>query len=314
MTNGDSIAVARILVSTSNTETITDALSQRFTHLDEFRLMLFTVEATLPLPEESAEEQAEEQASDEQTEQDTENDQAAWPRVSREELYQTVSQGAQLSHVYLVTVVLSTVVAAVGLLRGNVAIIIGAMVIAPLLGPNIALALASTLGDLKLVWRSVKTLLAGVAVASLLSLGIGFVVAVDPQSPEIAARTQVHLGDILLALAAGSAGALAITTGISTAVIGVMVAVALLPPLVVVGLLLGAGHTMLAIQALILLVSNIACINLAGVVTFLWQKIRPREWWEAEAAERATRMAIALWIVTVGLLLALILLTGPVGS
>jgi uncharacterized hydrophobic protein (TIGR00341 family) len=233
-------------------------------------------------------------------------------RISREELYQDIAQGAQLSRVYLLTVVLSTLVAAVGLLRGDVAVIIGAMVIAPLLGPNVALALASALGDLKLAGRSIQTLLAGMATALLLSLLVGVLVAVDPQAPEIAARTEIAESHVVLALAAGSAGALSFTTGIPAAVIGVMVAVALLPPLVVVGLLLGGGAPDLALNAFILFTINIVCINLSGVVTFLAQKIRPRTWWESEQAGHATRIAVSLWVVTLALLLAFILLTGQV--
>jgi uncharacterized hydrophobic protein (TIGR00341 family) len=304
----ESFAVVRILTATGNTESISDVLSERFSYSTDFRVMLFSVEATLPLPDDSTrDEQETNDAADEQ-----EQKQANAARISREELYQTIAQGAQLSTVYLVTVVLSTVVAAVGLLRDNVAVIIGAMVIAPLLGPNVALALASTLGDLSLVRRSIATLLTGIATAAVLSLGIGWVATVDSQTPEIFARTQVNAGDLVLALAAGSAGALAFTTGIPAAVIGVMVAVALLPPLVVAGLLIGAGEANLAGGALMLFVSNVACVNLAGVATFLLQKIRPRSWWEAEAAERASRIALALWITTVLVLLAAIWLMGSI--
>jgi uncharacterized membrane protein len=88
--------------------------------------------------------------------------------------------------------------------------------------------------------------------------------------------------------------------------------VALLPPLVVVGLLLGGGAPDLALNAFILFAINIVCINLAGVVTFLAQKIRPRTWWESEQAGHATRIAVTLWVVTLVLLLAFILLTGQV--
>ena len=129
------------------------------------------------------------------------------------------------------TVVLSTLVAAIGLVRGDIAVIIGAMVIAPLLGPNVALALAVTLGDGTLAVRALKTIAAGVATAAVVSVLMGVILPVDPSVPEIASRTDASFSDLALALAAGSAGALAFTTGIPTALIGVMVAVALLPPL-----------------------------------------------------------------------------------
>jgi uncharacterized hydrophobic protein (TIGR00341 family) len=318
---GDNQAIARILVPTTQTESISDALSDSFGLHPEFRMMLFSVEATLPLPRESVESQDEQnikeqakgsQEQEQGEEQEQKQREEELQRISREELYQDIAQGAQISRVYLVTVVLSTVVAAVGLLRDDVAVIIGAMVIAPLLGPNVALALASTLGDLWLARRSIITLLAGVATAWVLALLIGMFGTVDPQVPSIAARTQVSAGDILLALAAGSAGALAYTTGIAASVIGVMVAVALLPPLVVVGLLVGAGYGNMALNALLLFVANIACVNLAGVVTFLSQKIRPRLWWESRNAGWATIIAMIIWVTTLALLLAIILLTGQV--
>jgi uncharacterized membrane protein len=107
----------------------------------------------------------------------------------------------------------------------------------------------------------------------------------------------VVTGDILLALAAGAAGTLAFTQGLSGAVIGVMVAVALVPPLVVSGMLLGDGHFSSAGGALLLTLANVICINLAGVATFLAQGVRPRSWWEAERARRATLRAILLWLV-----------------
>ncbi|MGD8816423.1 MAG: DUF389 domain-containing protein, partial [Acidobacteriota bacterium] len=87
-----------------------------------------------------------------------------------------------------------------------------------------------------------------------------------------------------------------------------MVAVALLPPLVVAGMLAGAGHYRVAAGAVVLLLTNVTCINLAAIATFLMQKIRPRTWWEEDRAKRATRLAVVTWVVLLAVLLALILL------
>jgi uncharacterized hydrophobic protein (TIGR00341 family) len=307
-------AIARVLVPTRNTEAISDLIGDHFGLLPDFRLMLFVVEATLPRLEQDTEEDKQETADEDTNieEQDQQEQDTQYPdRISRDELYYDISQSANMSPVYIATVVLSTLVAAVGILRSNVAVIIGAMVIAPLLGPNVALALASTLGDLHLAKRSIKTLIAGIATAFALSLVMGMVMAVDPQSPEIASRTQVGISDVVLALAAGSAGALAFTTGISATVIGVMVAVALLPPLVVIGLLAGGGYSGLALNALVLFITNVVCINLSGVVTFLAQKIRPRTWWATETAGQASRTALIIWVVTLALLIGIMILIGP---
>jgi uncharacterized membrane protein len=85
-----------------------------------------------------------------------------------------------------------------------------------------------------------------------------------------------------------------------------MVAVALLPPLVTCGMLLGAGYRQKAFNATLLLFTNIICVNLAGVVTFLLQGIRPITWWEADRAKKATRIAIMLWILLLSALLFII--------
>ena len=177
----------------------------------------------------------------------------------------------------MVLVILSAIVAAIGLWNNSVAIIIGAMVIAPLLGPNVALSLAAALGDINLAKNALKTNVVGLAIAAALSIAMGYFLAVDPTIPEIESRTAVDLDEVLLALVSGCAGTLAFTSGAPATLIGVAVAVALLPPLVTSGLLLGAGYTTLAYGAFLLFLVNIASINLAGVGTFLVQGISPRD-------------------------------------
>jgi uncharacterized membrane protein len=132
------------------------------------------------------------------------------------------------------------------------------------------------------------------------------IINVDLNSQQLANRTIVGLGDITIALAAGSAGVLAFTRGVPAAIVGVMVAVALLPPLVNVGLLLGAGYRILAVGSMILTLTNLICINLAGVLTFLVQGIRPRNWWEAKKAQNAARAAIAIWFILLVILAIII--------
>lgn len=301
------IGLVRILVPPEETEGLGDALVERFGRAEGFRIVLLPVEATIPAPEE--EEAAGDEARGDADAEAAEEAEAGIPlRVSREELYQDISDAATLRPVYLVTVGLSAVVASVGLIRGDVAIIIGAMVIAPLLGPNVALALASTLGDGTLARVAGRAILAGLALALALSVLVGAIFPVNPEVPELLSRTRAGLSDVAVALAAGSAGTLAYTTGISAAIIGVMVAVALLPPLVATGLLAGAGFWPLAIGAFLLVITNVTCVNLAAVVTFLVQRVGPRSWWEEERAKRATRLALVSWVVTLAALVVAILL------
>lgn len=283
--NGD--AILRVLSNADKTEAISDMLSEKFSSIDGFRIMLFAVEATLPQIEVEEEEEVE------PTKEEIEGP----SRVSREELYADVTAGSELTPIYLAMVVLSTLVAGVGLILNDVATIIGAMVIAPLLAPNVSLSLAFTLGDLALGWRSLKANAAGLSIALSISVIMGIIFTVEPGAGEIISRTMVNLKHIIIALAAGSAGVLAFTRGVPAAIVGVMVAVALLPPLVVFGLLLGAGYLQLAVGAGLLTMTNLICINLAGILTFLAQGVRPRSWWEEKKAKKASRTALAIWFL-----------------
>jgi uncharacterized hydrophobic protein (TIGR00341 family) len=292
----------KVLLPAGRTEAIMDVLEKKFSYESPFRLVLFPVEACIPRL--SDEEERPEEPIEPATEKESGKDAA---RISREELYSDVVDSARVSRVYIAMVVLSSIVAAVGLLRDNVAVLIGAMVIAPMLGPQVALSLATTLGDFSLGRSALKATLLGLAIALVLSIGLGLVLEVNPQIPQIFSRTEVGLSDIALALASGAAGALAFTSGLSAALIGVMVAVALLPPLVTLGLLVGAGEFGMALGAMLLFLTNIICVNLAGVATFIFQGIRPLSWWEAAKAKKATHYAIVLWILLLAALTAVIL-------
>jgi uncharacterized hydrophobic protein (TIGR00341 family) len=294
--------LVKMLMSIEHTEKVLDLLEQKFAGMEGFRVVLLNVEATIPrikknITEDSSSDTAEEQA-------EAKNNVL---RISREELHSDIVDRTKLTSTYMAMVLLSAIVTAVGLIQDNAAIVIGAMVIAPLLGPNVALALATTLADFELGFNALKTSLLGVVSALSLSIGIGYFFNVDPAIPQIAARSGVGLSDIVLALASGIAGVLAFTSGASISLIGVMVAVALMPPLITLGLMTGSGNLNEAVGALLLFITNIICVNLAGVTTFLAQGIRPRKWWEASKAKRAARTSIVIWSVLLALLITLII-------
>jgi uncharacterized hydrophobic protein (TIGR00341 family) len=300
----DNYILVRILLQAEDTESLLDNLEKKFSFTEKFRAILFPVEATIPRIVLAKPEEAE------VIEIDEKNEAKQTPlRISREELYSQISDGTKLTNVFIALVVLSSIVAAIGLVKDNVAVVIGAMVIAPLLGPNVALALATTLGDFELGKRALKANITGVSIALLLAFVLGIILQVNLTSGELESRTYVGLSDIALAIASGAAGALAFSSGVSASLIGVMVAVALLPPLMTFGLLLGSGYYDESFGAFLLLVTNLICINLAGVVTFIVQGIRPRKWWEAKKAKKASRYAIAIWTILLMLLISVIVIS-----
>jgi uncharacterized hydrophobic protein (TIGR00341 family) len=294
----------KILVLTENTEDVLDLMEKRFSHMEGFRIILLPVEASLPRPKK------EEKTRSERLNISGEKKLVSkWIRVSREELYSDIEKTVRLSWIFHAMVLFSSIVASIGILRNNVVFIIGGMVIAPLLGPNVALAFATALGDLGLSRRAIKAIGFGILVALASSILIGVFFEVDAGIPELISRTEVSLGDVVLALVAGSAAAISFTSVMFSALIGVMVAVALLPPLVTTGLLCGSGQWELATGSLLLFLINLICVNLAGVVTFFVQGIQPVTWWEMAKAKKATRIAIFLWMVLLAALIAMILLS-----
>ena len=139
----DGEVLVRILLDAEQSEAVLDLLEKQYAGEEGNRVVILPVEATLPRAEPDPAATPGQPTPEEKTPE----------RIGREELYEDIKDAARCSRVYLAMVVLSTIVAAIGLRQNSVAVIIGAMVIAPLLGPNMALSLGTTLGDLSLLWR-----------------------------------------------------------------------------------------------------------------------------------------------------------------
>jgi len=287
---GEERKVVRILVKPEQRQIILDALQGILSTSLSARVVVIPIEATLPREEEP--------------EKKTKIISAA--ETTREELYNSIGKNAHLNRTYLLLIFLSTVVVAIGLLKDNVAVVIGAMVIAPLLGPNLAMALGTALGDTDLMWKAFKTGLAGMSLALVLSILIGIFWPLNVESRELLARTYVGLDSAVLAMASGAAAVISLTSGIPSILVGVMVAVALLPPAATMGLMLGAGQTDLAYGAAFLLAVNIVAINLSAKLAFLVQGIKPRTWLEKEKAKQSMLSYIIIWVLTLATLLLVI--------
>lgn len=277
--------VVRVLARTERQQDLIDNLQKCLGSGGDWRLVILPVDAILPDPEPLPEKSK--------------------PSTSalREELYIEIARGARFDRIFIIMVLLSTVVAAIGLFNDNVAVIIAAMVIAPLLGPNMALAFGCALGDHELIGRAALSNLVGIALAIGGAAVAGLLLPDKFSGPELLSRTTLGYDSIALALASGAAGAISITTRVSSALVGVMVAVALMPPAAATGYMLGTERYILAAGAGSLLAVNIVCINLSAQIVFLVQGIKPRRWIEQRAAKESTFTSLAIWSI---LLIALI--------
>ncbi len=293
-TGGAFDVVIRAVVGADRTGSAMDLLHERVSQGGRLRVLIQPLDAVLPRP----------LATDRKEQRHEARSAAA---VSREEVYASIAGSAALTPTYVALVILASIVAAIGLSKNNTAAVIGAMVVAPLLGPNMALALGLVLGDGPLVRRSLRTNSIGLAVSFCSAAVLGSALSADPSIPEIASRTRVDVGDLVLALAAGCAGTLSYTAGAPTYLTGVMVAVALLPPAVASGLLIGDGELKGALAALLLAGANVTALTLAAMLTFLWKNMRPRYWWQEQRARRSARLGLVVFLALFSLLTGIII-------
>ncbi len=229
---------------------------------------------------------------------------AIFPTLSAEDrldVYRELRRGARADVDYFVMIGLSGVIATLGLLMNSGAVIIGAMLVAPLMTPILALSLGIVQGDLRLLRLSLDSALRGVIVAVGLALFLSTLSPITLVTPEVQARTQPSLFDLVVALASGAAGAYAVARkDVAAALPGVAIAAALVPPLCTMGIGLAAGQAQVAGGATLLFITNLIAITLAGAVVFLLLGFRPAA---GESERRAYRRR---WLLTFVLLLVAI--------
>ncbi|MEB3226383.1 MAG: DUF389 domain-containing protein [Synechococcus sp.] len=171
---------------------------------------------------------------------------------------------------FVMLTVSSCVIATFGLISNSTAVIIGAMLVAPLMLPLRGLAFAALEGELKLFWRSLYSITGATAIALGLSWMIGVIVGIPDFGSELTARTQPNLIDLGIAVAAGGISGFAkVRRGISDALAGTAIAVALMPPLCVVGLSLSQGYLNYSRGAFLLYLTNLLGITLACMVVYI---------------------------------------------
>ena len=278
----------RLVVQPDKLQKVIDAIQSDLSGSEGWRILIEPVEAIIPRLEEVEE-----------------KEKASAGTRAREEIYTGVEAGARLDINYILLVIFSTIVATIGLIEDNVAVVIGAMVIAPLLGPNIALAFGTALGDKELILRSLKTNFAGMFIALALAIAIGLLWPVNIESRELMARTDVGLDGVVLALVSGAAAILSLTTGLSSTLVGVMVAVAILPPTATLGLMIASGNYHLALGAGLLLAVNVVSVNLAAKLVLLIKGVKPRTWLDKAKARQSMWAYIIFWVIILLLLLGI---------
>lgn len=247
----------------------------------------------------------------------------AWDRLSevlptidarqRSEVYLSMRRGARATADFYVLIILSASIAFFGLIQNSGAVIIGAMLVAPLMSPIMALAHGVVQGNTTMLRQALDSTVRGTMLAILVATLLTFLLLVFafPMTPtnEILARTQPGIPDLIVALASGVAAAYALSRSeVAAALPGVSIAVALVPPLAVVGFGMGTLQFDIASGALLLFATNLAAIVVAGAATFLLLGFRPPARVERDDQTRfGLRVALmAMVLVSIPLLYATI--------
>ena len=227
----------------------------------------------------------------------------------RSEIARGIAADATPQFDFFLLTVLSGSIATLGLVTNSAAVIIGAMLLAPLMSPIIGIGLASINGDTTLLRSSINALLRGV----LLAIGLSFIITLFNRflpfislrelPNEVLARTRPSPIDLLIALAGGIAAAYALTNPkLSAALPGVAIATALMPPLCTIGIGLALTNWVVAGGAMLLFITNAITIAFAGAVVFFLRGFAGRN---ANDNERSIRSLRNSAILVLALLIAL---------
>ncbi|WP_040727191.1 TIGR00341 family protein [Thiomicrorhabdus sp. Kp2] len=199
--------------------------------------------------------------------------------VDAEEVKETfvnLKESAQITESYLMLMVLSTLLATVGLFANSAPVIIGAMILAPLMAPIISLSMGVLRQNIDLISTSIKTLLVGIVLALFFGILLTLITPLQAVTSEISARLSPTILDLAVAIISGIAGAYAnARSEVAKSLAGVAIAVALVPPLAVSGIGIGwlDWHTFSA--AFLLFITNLVGIVLASTLTFLVMGFSP---------------------------------------
>jgi len=187
-------------------------------------------------------------------------------RVDHEEVVDHVKEEGQISGRYIFMAVMSCAIATLGLLLSSPAVIIGAMLISPLMGPIMLMGFSLSILDVQAMRRAMFSMACGVVAAITISFLIVKLSPLTEITPEIVARTRPNFFDLLVAIFSGLAGGYAVIQRKGETIVGVAIATALMPPLAVTGYGLAVGSMAVAGGSFFLFMTNLLAIALSVTV------------------------------------------------
>ncbi|MEY7849785.1 TIGR00341 family protein [Natrarchaeobius sp. A-rgal3] len=232
-------------------------------------------------------------------------------RISREELRARAADLAPAASTYFTLLVVSTAIATAGLLLDSAATIIGAMVVAPLMGPALSASVGVVVDDDELATRGLVLqifgLLAAIATAALIGWLLRGTVLLPPgfdvtTVPQVRERITPDLLAVFLALGSGIAGVVSLVRNVGSVLVGVAIAVALVPPAATVGLGIAWAHPTMIVTAGTLVLVNMLSINLTALILLWISGYRPHRGANVDRVYGRIRSRVAVLVVAIAVL------------
>jgi len=225
-------------------------------------------------------------------------------QATRESLITFAQNNSRVNGEYLMLVVASAVITSLGLILDNVAVIVGGMVIAPVLGPILAITIGIVLGKPKLIKQGISAELIGIIFAILVGFMWGMIIPDVELTNSLQIRMYPTLADLFIAIAAGAAAAYSLMKGqLRTGLVGVMVAASLLPVMCTIGIGISFASQEMILGAFLLLGGNYLGLLLANIVVFYIKGLKPQNWYQFKAQKMIKKSLI--FIVIAVLLLSI---------
>lgn len=224
---------------------------------------------------------------------------------NRTDTYVRIRRNSRPDIDFFVLIGLAAAIAALGLILNSPAVVIGAMLVAPLMSPIVGVGMAITLGDSRFLRLAFSAVIRGVLLAIVVGAVMGLFLRGQPLTAEVLARTQPTVLDLAVALFSGMAGAYALCySNAAGALPGVAIAAALVPPLTSVGIAFTGGHYPESLGALLLFGTNFTAISAAAAFVFLVLGFRPTpsDKEKQTVRVRSVRIAVILLIINAAIL------------
>ena len=220
-------------------------------------------------------------------------------RISIEELEYKVQSISKLDFNFVAWTILSSILAAMGLIGDDNVTLVASMIVAPLMGPIVGIAFGALTSNQKILREGLLSEAVGVFISVFIGFAIGLFYQITQNEPSafIIARGEPNIINLIIAIASGLTAGICFVSGTSLALVGVAAAAALLPVTVNVGIAIGMFEWATALGSLVLFVTNVACVLLGCLLVFLIRKVEPPQAVKKVKAKRSIRTQVIAWVL-----------------